>query len=139
MLSRNQVFCLKIWKLWAPTTIEFNVRTRFLLTNVYKRIFRIFFVLLSSWVICKNQKDLVFIHSFFIFLLITQDLNKTKKNPMLSRTPVQNFSKNNKLCGSWNSSKFSTSQNFSKFLGNNRALFKFRYQILHNLISIFIL
>ena len=26
MFSRNQVFCLKIWKLWrAPTTLQFNI------------------------------------------------------------------------------------------------------------------
>ena len=26
LFSRNQVFCLKIWKLWwAPTTLQFNI------------------------------------------------------------------------------------------------------------------
>ena len=29
----------------------------------------------------KIKKDLVFTHSFFTFLLISQDLNKIKKNP----------------------------------------------------------
>ena len=29
----------------------------------------------------KIKKDLVSTHSFFALLLITQDLNKTKKNP----------------------------------------------------------
>ena len=42
LFSRNQV-CLKKWKVWrAPTTTEFNIfwsklRTRFLLTNVFKK------------------------------------------------------------------------------------------------------
>ena len=47
----------------------------------------------------KIKKDLASTHSFFIILLITQDLNKTKKIPntilwtLLSRNRVQNFSK----------------------------------------------
>ena len=62
-----------------------KLRTPFLLTNVYERVFGIFFILFRSWVICKNQKDLVSAHSFFIFLLITQDLNEIKnpENPFL--------------------------------------------------------
>ena len=46
----------------------------------------------------KITKDLAFTNSFFTFLLITQDINKTKKNPehpfvdLLSRKRVQNFS-----------------------------------------------
>ena len=71
--------------------------TRFLLTNVYKRVFRIFSILLRLELFAKIIK-----HSFFTFLLITQD------------------------------SIFQTS---SLVLGNNRALSKFRYRILHNLIS----
>ena len=56
--------------------------TRFLLTNFYKRMCGIFFILFGSWVICKNlKKDLVSKHSFFTLLLITQDLNKIKKIP----------------------------------------------------------
>ena len=63
LFSRNQVLCLKIWKLWrAPTTLEFpdfcwfllEFCTRFPLTNVYKRMFEIFLNLCRSWVICKN-------------------------------------------------------------------------------------
>ena len=41
-------------------------------------------ILFRSWVIYKNQKDLVSTQSFFTFLSITQDPNKMKK----SRTPV---------------------------------------------------
>ena len=48
LFSRNQVFCLKIWKLWrAPTTLQFNIFcwnfARFLLTNVSKSLCGIFF------------------------------------------------------------------------------------------------
>ena len=63
LLSRNQALCLKIWKLWrAPTTLQFNIfllklRTRFLLTNVYKRVCGIFFILFRSWVINKSVKS----------------------------------------------------------------------------------
>ena len=76
---RNQVFCMKNWKLWrAPTTTEFNIFlkfcTRFLLNNVYKSVFGIFFffVLILSWV-CRNQ---VFFNFFKKF-----KNKKKKKNP----------------------------------------------------------
>ena len=76
-----------------------KLRTRFLLTNVYKRVFGIFLFCLDLELIAKIKKDLLSIHSFFTFLLITQDLNKIKKIPnillqtLLSRKHVQNFSK----------------------------------------------
>ena len=57
--------------------------TRFLLTNVCKSVF--FFILFRFCVICKNKKRHGFYTltetRFFTFLLITQDLNKIKKNP----------------------------------------------------------
>ena len=40
-----------------------------------------FLFCLDLGLIAKIKKDLVSIHSFFTFLLITQDLNKIKKNP----------------------------------------------------------
>ena len=40
-----------------------------------------FLFCLDLELIAKIRKDLVSIHSFFTFLLITQDLNKIKKNP----------------------------------------------------------
>ena len=40
-----------------------------------------FLFCLDLELIAKIKKDLVSIHSFFTFLLITQDLNKIKKNP----------------------------------------------------------
>ena len=62
---------------------------------------------MDVWVFCldlelfaKTKKDLLSTHSFFTLLLITQDLNKIKKNPahpfvdiILSRKCVQIVSK----------------------------------------------
>ena len=81
-----------------PTVQYFllKLRTRFLLTNVYKRVCGI---LLDLELFAKIKKDLVFTHSLFTLLLITQDLNKIKKiartvlYKLLSRKRVQNFSK----------------------------------------------
>ena len=60
-----------------------KLRTRFLLTNIYKSVFGIFFFLfcLDLELFTKIKKDLVSTESFFTFLLIIQDLNKIKKNP----------------------------------------------------------
>ena len=58
--SRNQVFCLKIWKLWrAPTTIQFNIffaetSQTFPIYQCLQKCVRDFFILFRSWVICKN-------------------------------------------------------------------------------------
>ena len=70
-----------------PTVQYFllKLRTRFLLTNIYKSMCRIFFFIsFRSWFFAKIKKDLVSTHSFFTLLLITQDLNKIKK----SYTPI---------------------------------------------------
>ena len=66
-----------------PTLQYFLLKlcTRFLLTNVYKRVCGIFLFHLDLELFAKIKKDLVSTHSFFTFLLITQDLNKIKKNP----------------------------------------------------------
>ena len=66
-----------------PTVQYFllKLRTRFLLTNVYKRVCRIFLFCLDLKLFAKIKKDLVSTHSFFTLLLITQDLNKIKKIP----------------------------------------------------------
>ena len=74
LFPRNQVICLKNWNLWqGPTTIKFNFFflkfcTDFLLSNVYKRVFRIF-------LFCLDLKSLIEIKKkracrkwvFFIF------------------------------------------------------------------------
>ena len=61
LFLRNQAICLKNWKLWqAPATRKFFFLLKFcisfLLSNVYKRVFGIFFILYRSWVINKNVK-----------------------------------------------------------------------------------
>ena len=55
-----------------------QLRTRFLLTNVYERVRGIFLFFLDFELVAKTKKDLVSIHSFFALLLITQDLSKIK-------------------------------------------------------------
>ena len=62
-----------------PTVQYFllKLRTRFLLTNVYKRVCGI---LLDLELFAKIKKDLVSTHSLFTLLLITQDLKKIKKS-----------------------------------------------------------
>ena len=64
-----------------PTVQYFllKLRTRFLLTNVYKRVCGIFLFYLDLELFAKIKKDLVSTHSLFTLLLITQDLNKIKK------------------------------------------------------------
>ena len=78
---------LKTW--WAPTTIVFNIfgwnfARLFLLKNVRKRVFGIFFILLRLWVINKNVNNLVSASAqksgLFNVLQITQDLSNIKKS-----------------------------------------------------------
>ena len=66
-----------------PTVQYFllKLRTRFLLTNVYKRVCGIFLFYLDLELFAKIKKDLVSTHSFFTLLLITQNLNKIKEIP----------------------------------------------------------
>ena len=81
-----------------PTIQYFLLKlcTRFLLTNVYKRVCGI---LLDLEIFGKIKKDLVSTHSLFTLLLITQNLNKIKKikptlfQKLLSRKRVPNVSK----------------------------------------------
>ena len=59
-----------------------------ILNNVYKRVFRVCFILFRSRVINKKIKNLVSVGvckpGFFQFLQITQDLNKIKKNSQIA-------------------------------------------------------
>ena len=66
-----------------PTVQYFllKLRTRFLLTNVYKRVCGIFLFYLDLELFAKIKKDLVSTYSFFTLLLITQDLKKIRKTP----------------------------------------------------------
>ena len=113
--------------------------TRFLLTYVHKRVFRIFFILFRSWVTCKNKKNLVSTHSFFTFLLINQALNKINK----SRTSfcrhcyMETCAKfQQKILNLMVVGCFQFFKQIVWFLWNNRDMSKFWYRILYNLISI---
>ena len=66
-----------------PTVQYFllKLRTRFLLTNVYKRVCGIFFISFRSWVICKNLKRPRF-YPFVFYTFINNSRSKqNKKNP----------------------------------------------------------
>ena len=90
--------------------------TRFLLTNVYKKVCGIFLFCLDLELFAKVLKDLVSTHLFFTLLLITQGLNKMKKSrtSFCRQIQVGNVCKisaeNIKFFGSWSSSKFSIFQ-----------------------------
>ena len=120
LFQRNQVICLKNWKLWgAPTTIKFVFCWNFphvsYLTMSTKGCLG-FFYFVWSYVINKNLKHECVETSSFWFLEITQDLNRTKKIPntllqkLVSRKRVRSFSKKYWTIGSWSSSKFSILQ-----------------------------
>ena len=91
LFSRNQVFCLKSWKIWrAQTILKFN--------NFCRNFSRVFYLPMSTEghvgfllyldleLFANIKKYLISTHSFFTLLLITQDLNKIKKSdPCFSR------------------------------------------------------
>ena len=89
LFSRNQVFLSE--KLKTLTSSNYHrvqyfllkFRTRFLLTNIYKKLLGIFFILFRSWVVCKNQKDLVSTHSFFY---IFNNNSRSKQNKKIPNT-----------------------------------------------------
>ena len=79
LFSRNQVVCLKIWRLWrAPTTLQFNISINFAqisyLSTSTKGCVGFFKFCLDLELFAKIKKCLVSTH-----LLITQDLNKIEK------------------------------------------------------------
>ena len=78
-----------------------------------------FSICLDLELFAKIKKDLDSTHSFFTFLLITQDLNKTFKNPanpFVDIIKVENVHKilaeNIRLYSSWSSSKLSIFQRY---------------------------
>ena len=117
-----------------------KLRTRFLLTNVYKMVFGIFLILFRSWVICRNKKRPCF------YTLVFINNSKSKQNKRNSERDFEDIVKldmcvkfqqkilNIVVVGARQSFQFP--RQISWFLGNNRTLPKFRYQILYNLISI---
>ena len=55
--------------------------TRFLFTNVYKKLFGIYYVLFRSWFICKNQKRPGFYTLTEIIFINNSRSKQNKKNP----------------------------------------------------------
>ena len=110
--------------------------------TVYKRVCGIFFILFRTWVICQNQK----IHGFYT-LTETRFINNSgskqnKKNSthlfvdickMEKCAKFQQKQFNSMVGGAYRSFQFFR---LTWFLGNTRALSKFKYWILHHLISI---
>ena len=65
-----------------PTVQYFllKLHTHFLLTNVYKRVCEIFFILFTSWVICKNFKRPGFYTLAFYTFINNWRSKQNKKN-----------------------------------------------------------
>ena len=81
ILSEN----LKIWKLSSNySTVQYfllQLRTRFLLTNVYRRVCGILFISFRSWVICKNLKRPGFCTLFFYTFDNYSRSKQNRENP----------------------------------------------------------
>ena len=134
LFLRNQVFCLKIWKLWqASTVLQFNIfcwnfAHLFYLPLSKKRCVGFFLFYLDLELFAKIKKDLVSTHSFFTLSLITQDLNKIKKThtPFCRHYYVENVCKvsakilKSMVAGGRQSFQFFRQKTW--FLGKNRAL-----------------
>ena len=114
--------------------------TRFLLTNMYKKVFKIFFILFKSWVIYKNKKWPGF-YTLIFYIFINN--SRSKQNPeqlfvdIVKEEAGAKFHQkilNFVVVGALQSFQFF--RQIAWFLGNSRALSKFRYRSLYNLISI---
>ena len=117
----------------------------FLLNDVYKRMFGIFFILFRSWVIIKNIKNEYVETSS---LLIFANNSRSKQNKKKKKNPEHSFVDIGKseTCAKFqqkilNSVVVRARQSFkffrqkTWFLESNRALSKFLYGILHYLLS----
>ena len=118
-----------------------KLHTSFLLTNVYKRVFRIFFIFFRSSVSCKNKKRTDFYTLFYIFINNAR-FKQNKKNSehdvyIVKWEMCEKFWQkilNVRIVGACQSFQFF--RQIAWFRTNNRVLSKFRYQIVYNLISI---
>ena len=73
LFLRNQVFCLKIWKLWrAPTILQFN-----------------FFFAETSHTFSTFQRRQKSVRDFFYFIYILSYLQKLKKTWFLQNRFLQ--------------------------------------------------
>ena len=87
LMPRNQIFCVKNWKLWrAPTTIEFNILCWnfahvFYLVMSTKACAGFFLILFRSWVTDKSVKhEFAETRSFLIFANNSRS-KQNKKSP----------------------------------------------------------
>ena len=116
--------CKDLWLITAPWLLKFNfiavyllwssllkLRIRFLLTNVYKRVFGNCSTFLDLEFLPKLKLPGFYILVFCFFI----NNSRSKQNTKKSQTPfcrhcmkrVQNVIKKKKFCGSWSASKFS--------------------------------
>ena len=85
LFSRNQVFCLKVWKLWgAPTILQFNIfcwnfAHVFYLPISAKGVRYLFIYLLSYSQ--KIKKTIFSTHLVFTLFLKNSKSKQNKKNP----------------------------------------------------------
>ena len=119
-----------------------KLRTRFLLTNVYKRVFSIFHFLQILNYLQMLKRPGFYSLVFYIFI----DNSRSKqnlKNPKHASedivkqetcAKIQQKLLNFVVVGVCQS--FQIFRQITWFLENNGALSKFRYRILHNLISL---
>ena len=105
---------------------------------MYKRLFGIFLFCLDLALFAKNKKDMISTHSFFIFLIITEDLNKiTFFVDIIKQETCAKFQKkilNFTVVGARQS--FQLFRQINWFLENNRPSTKLLYGILHYVISL---
>ena len=148
MFSRNQDFCLKNWKLWrTPTTTEFNIfcwnfAYAFYLPMSTKECSAFLLFCLDLELFAKIKKTW-FLHTFFYIFNNNPRSKQNIKNPEHPFVHIIKW----ETCAKFQQKilKFTVvgaHQSFRFFrqitwiLRNNKALSKFRYRILYNLISI---
>ena len=132
--------CKDLWLITAPWLLKFNfiavyllwssllkLRIRFLLTNVYKKVFGNCSTFLDLEFLPKLKLPGFYILAF-AFLLITQDLNKTQKNPkhpfvdiVRNECKMASKKKNSVVVEARQSFQFFT--RITWFLGNNGIIF----------------
>ena len=149
LFSGNQVFCLKNWKIWrTQTTIDFNnfswnfAHVPFSPMST-KACVGFFLFSLEPELFAKIKKYLVSTHSWKPGLAITQDLNKILKNPTHAFVDIRKTERCVKFqqkiikfyCSCRARQSFQFFRQINWILGNTRALSKFKYWILHHLIS----
>ena len=113
-----------------------KLRTRFLHADIYRRVFRILFCLDLQLIAKKTLAFYIFVNNS----ISNQNKKKSQTRFWWHRelgNVCEISGKNIKFCRNWSLSKFSIFQTqITWFLRNNRALSKFRYRVLNNLISL---